>query len=79
MRRVENAGGLCKKFIPDHDNGFPDRIVMLPEGKLIWVELKRASDGELRPLQQMQHQKLRKVGQRVEVAWSKADVDRILK
>lgn len=77
-RRVRQMGGKCVKFIPDQDNGMPDRIVMLPGSGLIWVELKRCEDEDARKLQKMQHRKLRKLGQRVEVVRTKAEVDKLL-
>jgi hypothetical protein len=77
-RRVKQMGGKCDKFIPDQNNGMPDRIVMLPGGVLIWVELKRCEDEDARKLQRMQHRKLRRLGQRVEVVRTKAEVDELL-
>lgn len=77
-RSVERLGGRCEKFIPDLSNGMPDRIVMLPGGVLIWVELKNGTEEEARKLQQMQHRKLRRLGQRVEVVQTKEAVDALL-
>ena len=77
--QVERLGGRCVKFIPDIDNGMPDRIVMLPGGVLIWVELKNGEDETARKIQRMQHVKLRRLGQRVEVIRTKAEVDELLR
>ena len=77
-RQAERLGGRCVKFIPDIDNGMPDRIVMLPGGVLVWVELKNGTSEEARKLQRMQHVKLRRLGQRVEVIRTKEEVDRLL-
>ena len=77
-RQVERLGGRCLKFIPDVDNGMPDRIVLLPGGITVWVELKNGEGETARRLQQMQHAKLRKLGQRVEVIQTKEAVDRLL-
>lgn len=76
--RVKRLGGKCLKFIPDFARGVPDRIVLLPGGIVIWVELKRPRGGRLSVMQRACHAELRALGQRVEVAWSKEDVDRIL-
>ena len=80
-RRVErDHGGLCIKVSPEHAKGIPDRLVILPpEGKTIWVELKRESDGKLRALQKHQQRKLRKLGAQVEVLWTKAEVDEFIR
>ena len=76
--RVKKLGGKCVKFIPDFARGFPDRVVILPSGVLIWVETKRPHGGRVAAIQRVVHAELRKLGQRVEVAWTKEDVDRLL-
>ena len=77
-RRVEKAGGLCVKFLPDFARGFPDRIVLLPGGVLVWVETKRPQGGVLSPVQKVQHVLLRRLGQRVEVVWTKDQADALI-
>jgi hypothetical protein len=77
-RRVEKVGGRCVKFIPDVDNGMPDRVVMLPGGVLLWVETKKPKGGKVSSLQREQHRRLRALGQRVEVVWTKEDADALL-
>lgn len=73
-REMEARGLLCVKFIPDGRAGMPDRLVMLPGGKVLWVELK-TQGGALSPLQRYQHIQLERHGQRVVTLWSYADVD----
>ena len=63
---VERAGGVCLKHGQD---GWPDRIVVLPGGALVWVELKRQG-GRVAPLQELRMRRLRELGQRVELVWS---------
>lgn len=77
--QVEKLGGKCVKFVPDFSRGFPDRVVILPCGVLLWVETKRPVGGEVDPYQNFQHVLLRRLGQRVEVVWSKEEVDSLLK
>lgn len=77
-RRVEEAGGRCEKFIPDLDSGMPDRIVMLPHGVLVWVETKKPKGGKVTALQKFQHEKLRRLGQVVEVVWTKEQTDELV-
>ena len=43
-------GGIALKFTSPGMAGMPDRLVLLPEGKIYFVELK-APDMDLRPLQ----------------------------
>lgn len=40
-RGVEQAGGLCLKWISPGCTGVMDRIVLLPGGRVIFVELKK--------------------------------------
>ena len=70
-RRVEALSGLCIKAGQD---GWPDRIVMLPGGVLVWVELKRKT-GKLSDLQRYRRTQLEQVGQRVQYLWSVDAVD----
>lgn len=74
-KRVEALGGECVKFHPDDKPGYPDRIVMLPGGILVWVELKKPKGGKLSSLQKFRHEELRQLGQHVVVVWTKVDAD----
>ena len=67
----------CVKFIPDGKIGMPDRLVLLPEGRVLWVELK-TDNGRLEEIQKLQHKRLRDLGHEVVVVWSKDDVDDLL-
>lgn len=57
--------------------GWPDRIVALENGEVLWVELKRPG-GVISPLQQRVHDDLGKLGHKVHVVYSKEDIDRVL-
>ena len=75
IKQVEKQGGLCLKFGQD---GWPDRIVLLPNGRVIWVELKRR-EGSWSDLQRYRARQLADVGQDVRLAWDVWDVDKIIK
>lgn len=70
---VTALGGIAFKFKPFGIIGVPDRIVLLPGGILMFVELKKW-DGTVKPWQQRMHDKLRELGFRVEVLFGYADV-----
>ena len=78
-KQVEKRGGKCIKFLPDFSRGFPDRIVILPNSFLCWVETKRPEGGRLSGSQNVQHALLRRLGQRVEIIWTKEEVDTFLR
>ena len=58
---VRKAGGLCPKFVSPGMDGMPDRIVLMPGGKIAFVEVK-APGKEPRPLQLRCHDLLRALG-----------------
>lgn len=74
---LERIGVPCIKFSPEHKVGMPDRLILLPGGKCIWVELK-TQGGHLAEIQKLQHRRLVDAGQRVEVLWNKKDVDNLV-
>lgn len=63
---IEKKGGKLLKFISPGNNGVPDRICILKNGKLIFVELKKPKDGKYSKIQLYQHKVLRDLGQTVE-------------
>lgn len=74
---VEAKGGECLKFVSPGRRGPPDRIVLMPGSKIIFVETK-APDGVLKSWQSRYHVMLRALGFRVEVIWTPAQVNRFL-
>ena len=76
--KIEAAGGRCVKFIPDNNRGWPDRLILLPGGRVCWAELKRPQGGRLSPAQMVAHAELKKLGQQVVVVWSKDDARKLI-
>ena len=73
VKAVKAAGGLCAKFVSPGMDGMPDRLVLLPEGKLCFVEVK-APGKKPRPLQLHRHEQLRQLGFRVAVLDDPEDI-----
>ncbi len=76
VERVKALGGECRKLKWIGRNGAPDRIVMLPD-RTVWVELKAPGE-KCRPHQIREHERMRRMGQRVEVVDSFEGVDEVL-
>lgn len=77
-RQVELIGGKAYKFTSPGVRGVPDRIVILPGGKIFFIELK-APGKKLRPLQEAIHKQLKKLGCKVLTIDSKEMVDKFIK
>ncbi|MBD8046772.1 MULTISPECIES: VRR-NUC domain-containing protein [Clostridium] len=60
-KEIEKLGGKALKFVSPGIAGVPDRIVLLPYGKAIFVELK-APGKKLRPIQELRKKELEKLG-----------------
>lgn len=70
---IKDAGGIAYKFNSPGNSGVPDRVVCLPDGTTIFVELK-AEHGRLTQLQQRQLDKLRQRHQKTAVLYGLRDV-----
>ena len=59
--RVKEIGGKAYKFVSPGNGGVPDRLVCLPDGRAVFVELK-APGKKPTALQRAKHRELRKMG-----------------
>ena len=73
-RSVKAWGGLALKFISPGFAGVPDRLVLLPNAKIAFVELK-APGKQLRALQRKRKRQLESLGFRVYTIVSYKDID----
>lgn len=64
VQQVKKNGGLAPKFVSPGWDGVPDRLVLLLDGRMAFVELK-APGKKLRPLQVKRKRQLEKLGFRV--------------
>ena len=70
---IKRAGGKAYKFTSPGNDGVPDRIVMLPDGRIVFVELK-TDTGKLSKLQELQCRQIAELGQTVRVLHGLAEV-----
>ena len=70
---IKKAGGKAYKFTSPGNDGVPDRIVMLPGGRIVFVELK-TDTGKLSRLQELQCRQIAELGQTVRILHGLAEV-----
>ena len=58
---VKAAGGVCWKFVSPGTAGVPDRIILMPMGRIAFVEVKAPGESP-RKLQLARHRLLRRLG-----------------
>lgn len=66
VKAVKARGGMCPKLTSPGMDGMPDRMVLLPQGGMSFVEVK-APGKKPRPLQVHRHEELRNLGFQVVV------------
>lgn len=77
--KVEKLGGKAFKFVAPGCAGVPDRIVCIPQSKIVFVETKRPKGGRVDPLQKYWHEWLNMNGFNVRIINTKELVDAFIK
>ena len=78
VRATKAAGGIAPKFVSPGFDGMPDRLIILPGGRIGFVEVK-APGKKPRPLQISRHDLLRRLGCRVYVLDDTGQIETILR
>ena len=76
--RVKATGGLALKLVCPNYTGMPDRMILMPGGRVYFAETKDTGK-KPRPRQRRVHTILRALGFQVFVPDSKTAVDNILR
>ena len=74
---IKSIGGRAYKFISPGNNGVPDRIIYLPNGAVIFAELK-SPKGVLSKQQEFRIKEMRHMGQTVVILHSVPEVETFL-
>lgn len=74
VRRIKRLGGTAEKFTSPGRRSVPDRLVTLPGGRIVFVELKRPG-AKPTTNQAKDHERRRAMGCEVMVLDSKEAVD----
>lgn len=78
-KKIESRGGLCLKWVSPGFTGVPDRIAIMPGGKIIFIEVKRPDLKDGRTVRQKRVAKqLTELGCTVIKANSVEDLDEYL-
>lgn len=76
LRRIVKAhGGQCLKWVSPGASGVPDRIVLLPGGRIIFVETKRPKGGRVSKLQEYWQRRLTALGFTALFIFDRADLE----
>ena len=78
VRRVEALDGRCLKWTSPGTTGLPDRIVLLPGGRVVFVEMKRPKGSRVEALQKYWRRTLRGLGFPAYIAYTRTAVDALL-
>jgi len=77
VRRVKEAGGTAYKCELTGLRSVPDRLVLMPGGRALFVECKRPG-AKPTPAQAREHDRLRALGFTVEVIDTKDKVEELM-
>lgn len=64
--QTKHLGGLALKFSSSYHRGMPDRLILMPNGKIGFAEIKTTGKKPT-GLQKVAHKQLRELGFKVEV------------
>lgn len=76
--KIRARGGLCIKLLTNQFIGLPDRLILIPERRLAFVELKSTGQ-KPRKIQIAVHNKIRALGFKVYVIDSIDGITQLLK
>lgn len=77
-KEIELIGGKALKFVSPGMSGVPDRIILLPHGRIVFIELK-APGKKPRPIQIKRIKEIKELGFDVRVIDSIEDVLKFVK
>ena len=78
VKKVKEIGGVAYKFVSPANRGVADRIVCLPDGGVVFVELKTVT-GKLSPLQEQFAKQMAELRQNYIVLKSREEVDAFIR
>lgn len=61
VSQIKDLGGIADKFVSPGNPGVPDRIIVMPNGRIIFAELK-TEIGRLSNIQKWQRERYQRMG-----------------
>ena len=77
VKRVKSLGGIARKLTCPDAAGMPDRMVIL-NGQICFVELKRPKGGRLSDMQKWRIQELKQQEMKTYVLKNKDEIDQLI-
>ena len=78
VKKIKAEKGLCLKFESPGYSGVPDRIIILKNKPVAFVELKRPVGGRYSARQKLVERDFNKLGQKVYKVKNKEEVDKLV-
>ena len=75
--RCKTLGWLCIKITSQYQRGLPDRLILMPGGRVCFAEIKTTGKKPT-ALQRVTHERLRALGYRVEVVDTTESLDNLI-
>ncbi len=75
---IKARGGLCLKWVSPGNRGVPDRILLLPGGKIAFAEMKKPKGARVDPLQKYLKKILTGLGFKVYTIFTEEDLSNAL-
>ena len=78
VKRVRALRGYCLKWVSPGNSGVPDRIILLPGGRVAFAELKRPKGSRVNPLQTFWRRVLERFGFIIHTIFTEDDLEAFL-
>ena len=75
--RCKALGWMCIKLTSQYQRGLPDRLILMPGGRVCFAEIKTTGKKPT-ALQKLTHERLRALGYRVEVVDTTESLDNLI-
>ena len=78
VKAINRRGGWCPKWTSPGAAGVPDRIVLLPGGRILFVEMKRPKGSRVGALQEYWRDVLTRLGFEHRIIYTESELHNLL-